>query len=177
MNIKIDNKIVNFIESDFPMLISGAEKTGTSFFSISVLADLFNRGMKTLLFSAYPMAKEEFRKQINNDGEGSIIESGDEKNLLKLLKEDPDLLNRVVLIKNIDKYSPELFSAIKDLKLVIFSGDIDKCKFADDLMKKYFVAKIFFSQSEKYPKEGLENLPKYSGKIIGDKYNGIINVD
>ncbi len=174
MGILIDNKIANFTESDFPMLISGAEKSGASFFSICLLADLFKKNIKTLLFSAYTMAKEEFKKQTNSNGNDSIIESGDEKTFLKLLKDVSDLSERVLLIKNIDNYSPALFKAVKALKLVIFSGDIDKCKFADNLLKNDFTTKIFFSQSKKDPQEGLINLPKYSGKIVSSKYKGII---
>jgi KaiC/GvpD/RAD55 family RecA-like ATPase len=178
MNILVNNQKANFSNGDFPILISGVEKTGTSFFSICLLADLLNSGSKVLLFSAYPAAKEAFREQIKNNKENAlIIESGEEQSFLDVLQETADLSERIILIKNIENYSEKIFEAVKDLKLVIFSGDLDRCSFADRLIEKDFTSKIFFSQSEKYPHEELDNLPKYVGKIISDSRKGFITLD
>jgi hypothetical protein len=177
MSILIDNKRVNFSKTDFPMLIHGAEKTGTSFFSICLLAELLKKGMKVALFSAYPMAKEEFRKQIvGYESKAIIIDSGDEGTLIEALQDITDLNERVVLIKNIEHYSLNLFKAVKDLRLIIFSGDLDKCDFVDSLMTLSFSSQILFSSSKKYPQHDLTSLPKYRGKIIGDNYNGLISL-
>jgi hypothetical protein len=177
MNILINKKEVIFGKDDFPMLISGADKTGTSFFSICLLANLLKSALKVLLFSAYPAAKEEFRKHIDKEDGAVIIESGGEDAFLEKIKSLNDLTDRVILIKNIENYSQKIFEAVKDLKLVIFSGDLNKCHFADELIKKDFTTKIFFSESSKYPNEGLASLPKYCGRIFSDKYEGIINLD
>ncbi|MCU0680042.1 MAG: hypothetical protein MUF50_01925 [Planctomycetes bacterium] len=178
MNILIDNKKVNFTESNFPILIHGVEKSGASFFSVCLLANLLKNGFKTLLFSAYPMAKEEFRKQIiGYENKAIIINSGEEQVLIDSLRNVTDLNERVVLIKNIDNYSLNLFNAVKDLKLVIFSGDLNKCEFADDIMKRDFATKILFSQSEKHPQYDLASLPKYHGRIISSIYNGMISLN
>lgn len=178
MNILINNQEVNFTKDDFPMLISGADKTGTSFFSICLLANLLKSGMKVLLFSAYPAAKEEFRKHINDkEGNAIIIESSEESVFIETIEDIIDLSERVVLVKNIETYHLQLFKAIKDAKLVIFSGDLDKCRYADDLIKKDFATKIFFSPAIKYPQEELTNLPKYHGRIFSNKYQGLINLD
>ena len=178
MNILVNNQKANFSNDDFPMLISGAEKTGTSFFSLCLLADLLNSGRKVLFFSAYPAAKEAFREQIVNNQENAlIIETGEEQVFIDTIKEVTDLSERIILIKNIDNYSEKIFNAVKDLKLVIFSGDLDNCSFADKLIEKDFVSKIFFSQSERYPQKELDNLPKYVGKIIGINHAGTISLD
>ena len=178
MNILLDNKKINFSIGDLPILISGRENTGSTLFSICLLANLVNSGQKVILFSAHPAAKEEFRNQVGaNLNRALIIDSENEDDFIKILKHIPDLSERIVLIKNIDSYSLKLFNATKDLKLVIFSGNLDACKFADDLLKKNFREKIFFSFSEKVPLEDLKSLPKYSGKIIGDKFNGIVRLD
>lgn len=178
MNILLDNKKVKFNKLDMPLLIHGAEKTGASFFSICFLANLLKDGTKTILFSAYPMAKEEFRKQISGyEKDAIIIDSGDEKVLIEMLKNIQDLKERVFLVKNIDNYSTNLFDAVKDLGLVIFSGDLDKCQFADSIIDKKLTTKIFFSSSEKYPQYELGNLPKYHGKVVGDINNGVVSLD
>jgi len=177
MNILIDDQELNFAKDDFPMLISGTDNTGTSFFSICLLANLLNSGLKVLFFSAYSAAKEAFKKHIVNEEKAIIIESGEESAFIYKIKNTTDLSDRIILIKNIETYSPKIFEAVKDLKLVIFSGDLDKCHFTDDLIKKDFATKIFFSQSDKYPQIGLDNLPRYRGKIFSNKYQGIINLD
>ena len=178
MNVLLNNQKINFDSNDFPMLISGAEKTGSSFFSICLLAELLKNGYKVLFLSAYPMAKEEFKKQIGDKIENAvIIESGEEKDIIKGIKDTTDLEKRLILIKNIDVYSYKIFDALRDLKLVIFSGDLDKCQFTDSLINKAFPSKIFFSQSEKYPHSIMPNLAKFCGEIVSKKYNGIINLD
>lgn len=178
MNILLDDKKINFELSDLPILISGTEKTGSSFFTICLLANFLKSGNKVILFSAYPAAKVEFKNQVGTDlSNAIIIDTGNDDDFIKIIKNTPDLSERIVLIKNIDLYSQKLFNAVKDLKLVIFSGDLDKCEFADDLLKKNFSSKIFFSFSEKNPIEELKSLPKYFGKIVGEKYNGTIKLD
>ncbi len=178
MSILLNNQKLNFGLDSFPMLISGACKTGSSFFSIYLLVKLLESGYKVLFFSAYPAAKEEFRKQLGGNTEDAIIiESGEEDAFLETIKSIPDLAERIILIKNIDNYSQKIFEAVKDLKLVIFSGDLDECQFFDKLIEKDFVSKIFFSQSEKYQQPGLSDLQKYTGKIFSKQYNGEINLD
>jgi len=174
----LDDQRIDFSLNDLPILISGAEKTGTSFFTVCLLVNLLKSGHKVILFSAHPAAKEEFRNQAGTDLTGAlIIDSEKEDDFIEIIKTIPDLSERVVLIKNIDSYSQKLFEAVKDLELVIFSGDLDKCNFAADLLKKKFSSKIFFSYSEKEPIEELKSLPKYSGKIVSEKYNGVIKLD
>ena len=175
MKILINDKKVDFSLADLPILISGAEKTGSSFFTVCLLANLLKSGHKVVLFSAHPAAKEEFKNQVGvNLKDALIIDSESEDDFIKILKTLPDLSEKVILIKNIDSYSQKLFEAVKNLKLVIFSGNLDKCQFADSLLKINFNSKIFFSYSEKFPTEELKSLPKYSGIIINEKHKGVI---
>lgn len=179
MKLLINDKEVIFNKEDFPMLINGADKSGASFFIISVLANLSENGEKVLLFSAFDPAKEEFRKQLVNSISENvlIIESGDEDNIIKELDNIEDLSDRIILFKNIEEYSQNLFEKLKDQELVIFSGDIDKCIFGGKLAEVNFKTKIFFSYPEKINVENKIDLPKYSGMIISDKYNGIIQLE
>jgi len=178
MNILVNNKIVNFSQEDFPMLISGVEKSGTSFFSICLMAELFNRGEKEIFFTAYPPAKEEFRKQLGDsiNDNAKIIGQGEEKIFLEKINAIEDFDERIVLVKNIENYSQKLFDKLKDKKLVIFSGDMDKCQFGNDLAKKDFKTKIFFSYPEKLMVENKIRLPKYFGMVISEKHNGLISL-
>jgi hypothetical protein len=177
MNILINNKEVNFDRDDFPMLIHGYQKTGTSHFTVCLMANLHANKNKVLFFSAYPEAKEEFRNEINHqENDAIVIYSGEEEVFIETIKNTPDLVERVVLVKNIKNYSRKLFDSVKDLRLVVFSGNLDECQFTDELLKKEFTTKIFFSQSFKYPQDGLEDLPKYYAKITSSKYSGLITL-
>jgi len=178
MKILVNDQEVVFNKEDFPMLINGADKSGASFFSISLLVNLFENGEKVLLFSAFDPAKEEFKKQlsVSINENALIIESGDEKNFIKELDKVIDLSERIVLCKNIENYSSNLFNKLKDQELVIFSGDIDKCEFGEKLANKDFTTKIFFSYPEKLEVENKIELLKYKGLIINQKYNGVISL-
>jgi len=178
MKILINDKEVVFNKEDFPMLINGRDKSGASFFSISLLANLFENGEKILLFSAYDPAKEEFRKQLGDsiNENALIIESGDKENFIKELDNINDLSEKIILCKNIENYSSDLFNKLKDQELVIFSGDIDKCEFGEQLVNNDFKTKIFFSYPGKMEVEDKIELPKYKGMIISSKYEGIISL-
>ena len=178
MNILINNKKVNFKTNDFPILIHGYPKTGSSLFSVALLADLLKNDNKVIFFSAYPEAKEVFRNEINSiDVNALIIDSGDEQVFIETIKNINDLNERIVLIKNIENYSLKLFEVVRDLKYVIFSGNIDECNFIDELIKKEFITKIFFSQSKKYYQDEIEDLPRYFGKITSKEHNGLISLE
>ena len=178
MNIVVNNEIINFHKGDFPMLISGAPSAGSSFFSIELMIDLYKRGEKIILFSAYEQAKELFKKEVGVElsDNALIIESGDDNLFLEQLDKIQDLSERIILYKNIDNYDRKLFDKLKDRELVIFSGDIDRCEFREELMKKEFKTKIFFSYSSKFEIENKIGLPKYNGLIMSEKYNGLISI-
>lgn len=179
MNILINNGKVSFNKDDFPMLISGTPSAGSSFFSIELMINLFKQGEKIILFSAYEQAKQLFREEFkdNINDNALIIESGDDNLFLEQLNKIQDLSERIILYKNIDNYDSKLFDKLKDRKLIIFSGDFDKCEFKEQLINKEFKNKIFFSYPESIQIENKIELPRYSGYIIGDKYNGIIRVE
>lgn len=178
MNILVNNEMIKFIHDDFPMLVSGAPSAGSSFFSVGLMVSLLNQGEKILLFSAYEQAKELFREHLNespNDN-AMIIESGDGNLFIKQLGEIKDLSERIILFKNIDNYDAKLFDKLKNQELIIYSGDLDKCSFRDDLVKIDFKTKIFFSYPDCLNINDKIDLPKYNGLIINKKYNGVIKL-
>ncbi len=178
MNILINDQIVNFTKDDFPILINGANKTGASLFSISLVSNLFKNGNKIVFFTAYPEAKIDFRKQLGDliNENSVIIDSGEESVFIEKLDEIKDLDETIVLLKNIENYSIKLFNKLKDKKLVIFSGDIDKCEFRDQLSNKDFKTKIFFSYPESIKIKNKIDLPKYNGHIESYIHNGLIKL-
>jgi len=180
MKISINDKEIVFNKDDFPMFINGKAfvQSGASFFSVSLMSKLLEWGEKIVFFTGFDPAKELFRSQIGDkvDDNIIIIPTGDEGDFIKKLDEIKDLNERIILFKNIEEYSTKLFDKLKDQKLIIFSGDIDKCEFGEQLANKDFQTKIFFSYPEKMNVENKIDLPKYKGLIISQKYNGIISL-
>jgi len=182
MKFLINDEEVNFNKEDFPIFINGEAFTqsGASFFSVSLMTKISEEGEKIVFFTALPPAKELFRSQLGervNDENIMIIESGDEDNFIKELDGIKNLEERTVLFKNIEDYSESLFNRLKDHKLTIFSGDIDKCIFGDNLAKMDFKTKILFTYPEKLEIEDKINLSKYYGCVIGKRLNGIIRIE
>lgn len=178
MKILINDKEAIFNKDDFPILISGACKTGSSIFSISLVTSLVENGNKVLFLTAYPEAKEDFRRLLGEsiDEKAIIVDSGEEDFFIEKLNHIDDLENTVVLLKNMDVYSTKIYDVLKDHKLVIFSGDMDKCEFREQLANKKFKTKIFFSYPEKIEIDNKIELPKYKGLIRSQKYNGVISL-
>jgi hypothetical protein len=180
MKILVNDKEVVFNKEDFPMLVNGKAfvQSGASFFSVSLMTKLFENGEKIVFFTGFDPAKDLFKEQLDGKMNDNIIiiPTGDEDDFIKELDSIEDLNERIILFKNIEEYSINLFNKLKDKEFVIFSGDIDKCEFGDELMNKEFKTKIFFSYPEKYEIENKIDLKKYNGHIISNKYNGIISL-
>lgn len=178
MKILLNDKEVVFNKDDFPILISGACKTGSSLFSVSLVTSLIENGNKVLFLTAYPEAKVDFRRLLGEsiNENAIIIDSGEEAVFLEKLEQIDDLENTIVLLKNMDVYSTKIYDVLKNHKLVIFSGDIDKCEFGEQLANKDFTTKIFFSYPEKIEIANKIELPKYKGLVISQKYNGVISL-
>ena len=180
MKISINEQEVVFNKEDFPMFINGKAfvQSGASFFSVSLMTKLFEQGEKIVFFTGFDPAKELFRDQLNGRMNENIIiiPTGDEDDFIKELDKIKDLDERIILFKNIEEYSIKLFNKLKDHKYVIFSGDIDKCAFRNELLGINFKTKIFFSYPEKTEVANKVDLHKYKGLIISSKYNGIISL-
>jgi len=55
---------IKYKEGDLPMLIHGEDHCGASMYTISLIANLFQEDSKIIVLCGYPMAEEQFKKQI-----------------------------------------------------------------------------------------------------------------
>lgn len=195
-NIVLNGISYSFGEKNLPCLITYREGGGGSQMSITLVADLFLRGYKLLMLTAYPMAKENFLEQIkgreadllciekeedlrNADKyQAIIIKSGNEELFTKSLNILPDINERVVLIKNVEVFSNELMAKVLSLPRIIFSGDIDKCVAKNELAEKDYKTMIIFSKPEinlpVMPPEELEKYSAYMWNAEGE--TGVVKV-
>jgi hypothetical protein len=107
---------------------------------------MFLRGAKILFFTAYVMAKDDFLAQTAGREadiffaesaeqlpgaekyQAVILRSGDSDLFKEALKSLPDLSERVILVKNFERFDREVINASLGFKKIILSGNIDKCE-------------------------------------------------
>jgi len=190
--ILINDGIYQVKENDLPCLITYAEKTGGSHFSISMVVDLFLQGQKILFLTAYPMAKDNFfeqikghekninfiteEKQLETTSQAIILESGNEALFLQALKKLSDLDERIILVKNIEVFSQAVFDACLENKKIILSGNIDKCVAKKQIASTKFNTIVAFSQAEIKLGINLPLLEKYTGYWQGQEISGQVKL-
>lgn len=194
-NILLNGEFYKFSENDLPCLVTYAEKTGGSHFSITMVVDLFKSGSKILFLTAYPMAKENFLEQVGEDNSKIIfvssveelekakdyqvimLESGNENLFLEVAKVLTDLQDRVVLIKNMEIFSEKVFDVCLNLKKVILSGHLDECIDKERINKKEYKTIIAFSKPEISLPIEVPELEKYHGYMLGQDKKGIVKIN
>ena len=164
-----------FDESYLPILIHGVQGAGASLLTVSLIAQLYSNGSKILFFSGYEMAKDEFISQVENIDSSRItfVKTDREADLIKEIANIKNLDERVILIKNVELLSHEVFTIIEKLSKLVISGNIEKCLFKADLLRFPFKTSILFSPLFD---KNLLNLHKYGGYMWGRK-EGYIRVN
>lgn len=192
MQILLDEKVLTLQRQDFPLLISGRDGSGASHFSVCLMADLFKRGHKIVFFTALPPAKDELRGLLTHEEladvgffnpqeeiipkKGIVLNSGEEIDFIDAIRRIPDIQDRIILVKNMERYTHALLDSLSGLSLLVLSGDLDKTSYGDMLHDKNFLTKIYFSQSEKFPLEDFGDLAKYRGILHGERIKGFVSL-
>jgi hypothetical protein len=173
--ILLNEKEFNFTENNFPILIHGEDKSGASFYTISIAVNLFLKNLPIVFLCGYPMAEEEFRKQVNQDyGKDRIIFYTKERiSEFKEFVADQNNQERIIFIKNIELFDEDIFNLISSKNKIILSGDINKCSFKDKILNKKFNTKIFFSP---FNDVKLPALQKYEGFLVSSNSEGVTKV-
>ena len=192
--IILNNDLYQVKEKDLPFLIIYGEKSGGSHFTITLVVDLFLSGSKILFFTAFPMAKDNFLEQIGSDhskvafidsvediknykdNQVLILESGNENLFIEAISILQDLNERVVLVKNIEAFSQDIFNNCLDLKNVVLSGNIDICIAKEQILKKSFKSIVVFTKPEISLPIEVPILEKWTGYLSGQDNMGVIKV-
>jgi len=190
----LNEKEYHFSEQDLPCLIVYKEKSGGSHFSVTMAADLFLDGSKLLFFTAYPMAKDNFLKQMkgsglqtvyiesideletNQDAQAIILKSGDGDLFKEVVRKLKDIEERVILVKNMEVFDEAVINACIGLNTIILSGDLDKCAAEDKIAEKEYNSIIAFSKFKSLPLE-IPKLDKYVGYMSSKRNTGQIRIN
>ncbi len=176
--------------SDLPCLIHGVDKSGASYFTVNLLADMYRHSVKVLFFSAYHMARDTFleltnmtapliikNSQLPHDADKKqiiFIESGDHESFVYTVQSLPDINERVILIKNIEVFEEKVYEQVEDKPFIIISGDIEKCSYKQRIFAKKYQTNILFSPLDMGIK--LPKLEQYHGYLSGKDKHGIVRL-
>jgi hypothetical protein len=192
--IMLNNQPYKVAKHDLPYLIIYGEKSGGSHFTITLMADLFSSGSKVLFFTAFPMAKDNFLEQVglNNskiafvnsvedlkntrDSEVIILDSGNEALFVEAIKKLEDIKERIVLVKNIEAFSLDVFNGCLGLEKVVLSGNIDLCVAKDQILKKSFKTIVVFTKPETPLLIKVPTLEKWTGYLSSENNTGMIKI-
>lgn len=190
--ITLDNKPFKFTESFLPCLITWADKSWASFFSICLISNLIQQWSETIFFTAFPMAKEELLNQIWNEklyeinkksdirtipnDKSIIIQSWNERLFQQTIENIKNLNEYIIFIKNIEEYDESILEWIPENQKIILSWNLDNCKFKDKILNRKRESKIIFT----VPKDSniqIPKLEKYESYILKQKINGILRLE
>lgn len=171
--ILLDGKEFHFARSYLPILIHGEEHVGSSLFTISVLADLYSQGSKIVALTGYPMARDEFNNQTGSGENAQFFTKENEELFITNIHKNSDMNDHIVVVKNIELFSEEIFDTVKDFTNLIISGDINKCSFKEKILQKSFNTKIYFSQLY----DSLPELEKYEGYVTTPSISGVVSLE
>ena len=189
----LNGEPAGFEDADFPMLIQSREGLGASAFVINLMAELFRAGRKILFFTAKPMAKDDLRKLLGEEGlkdtefvtgvdavtgkRAVVVASGKAEDFLAVSRSLTDLPERVVLVKNVEEYGPEILEAvIEGMRLYILAGDLDRTPLGKEIWDRGFATRICFSPPVSVGAD-VENFPmldKFHGLSSGQRLNGTV---
>lgn len=190
--ITLDNKNFEFNESFLPCIVTGACKSGASYFSVSLIANLIKNGSKIIFFTAFPMAKEELFNQIGDSqtfevtGKSDInkipqdktivVKSGDKELWEEVIRNIKNLEEYIIFVKNIEEYDNSILDILGKKEKVLLSGSLDDCSFKDELSKKIWKSKIIFTLPNVDLQVQIPNLEKYESFLIGKNLKGILRI-
>jgi len=192
--IILNNTVRDFDESILPCLINYEEKSGGSHYSVTLVANLFNQGFKILFFTAYPMAKENFIEQVglnedkiafvlnqqdlldNQDKQCLILESGNQALLDFTLNNLPDIKERIILIKNIEKFEDNIISKVLSFDKIILSGHLDECSLKESIIQKEYKNIVLFNNPKVKLSVTAPDLEKYNAYFWTKDLEGITKV-
>jgi len=176
---------VKFSKTDLPILIHGKEHSGASLLSITVAALLHKDLNKLLIFTAYPMAREEFLKQIDNSEnifylekeedlvlalkyQTIFIQSGNIDLFIKTVKNIEAVRDRIIFIKNIETINIPIYNLISTHPFMV-SGDFESNLLHKDFINLKYNNKIIFNKLQGEEQVSLEKYQAFVDGKIGKR--------
>lgn len=175
-----------------PCLVTGASRSGASYFSVSLIAKLIKQWLKVIFFSAYPMARDELLQQIWPgfcyevvDAEDIVSMPRDRSILIQsgnfplweyVMDQIHHLNDYIVFVKNFEKYDITLLASLTQQVFFILSGNIDDCTFKTTLASMSWWSLIVFTPPLINLSITIDILGPYQGYLHSETQKGIIQL-
>ncbi|OGN28097.1 MAG: hypothetical protein A3A33_04125 [Candidatus Yanofskybacteria bacterium RIFCSPLOWO2_01_FULL_49_25] len=145
---------IAFDLSFLPMMISGGEGSGASFFSVSVVSSLALQGLPVLFYSLKPDARTLFERQIGtrkDDSDIIMVESGNAELAQKAFAELVPRGEHILFIKNAEvTITKELLLVVEKSDKLILSGDLNASPLQKYIDEKEFATTIIMENRKGY---------------------------
>lgn len=165
-----DKEVAEVVPESLPMLIHGVHGSGASLYTVCLAAKWFLQDYPILFLCGYSMAEESFAQEIGSEHLNAKFYTQEKVNEFIHAVKDIKDPKTIVVIKNIELFGSEVFKTVNGIKNIIFSGDVNKTAFADELLAKDFTTEVYFS-----PLRGKDvpRLEKFHGFVTAGDYKGI----
>lgn len=180
---------IRFTNTDLPILIHGKEHSGASLLSITIAAEFHEAGNKLCIYTAYPMAKDEFLQQIKNpetvfflenekDIEQAlsfqtiIIKSGDAGLFASIISKGSFVDDRIIFIKNIETINVAISELVAHHPFIV-SGDLEANPTQKEFSNFTYNTKILF---DSLSEEAIPPLEKYQAFLRSNFTSRIITI-
>jgi len=115
------------------------------------------------------MAHEEFLKQAGNDDGIIFCVKEEVEKFKRILIESSDVEQNIIIIKNIELFSNDIFDLVSTRQKLIISGDVNKAIFKEKILAKKYLTNILFSSLGNMDVPDLE---KYEGFVMSETLQG-----
>lgn len=173
---------IDLKSADWPLVIHGKPKAGSSFFTITLVADLLRRGRRVVFFCAHGQAIRALQQELALPApmtRAKKITSSvavqlenmqlvtffrrPKMDMVQSLRSLRDWSDRIVVIKNAEEIlTPALWEILRPHQNLILSGDMSTLKTAVD--PQHFATTILFSDSLSTWTIQRNALPTYIGE-------------
>ncbi len=167
--VLLNGDIIEPTTDILPTLIHGNEGSGASLYTIILAANYYSAEHNILFLCGYPMAEEEFLKEVGGKYANAKFFTKDKYyQFIKVLNDGIDA-KTVVFVKNIELFDGSLLEKLKSIQNLVISGDLDKSPLKKSLLAKKFTTEIYFSNLEG---KALPRMEKYIGYVLSAKRTG-----
>lgn len=193
--VLLNKEFFKFKVENLPCLINYREKMGGSHLSLVLIAELFAQGHKIVFLCGYPAAEEKFMELIDKDYSNIkfvtnledfphavehqmvMIKNGNESLLYDASNLLPDFKERIIFIKNIEKFGEDTFDLVLPLEKLILSGNVDECIAKWKIPQKNWNTLIAFNQPQVIiPNLEVPTLDTWTAYYQNNLESGVISV-
>ncbi len=160
-----------------PLLVHGEEGSGASLYTICLAAKWFLQKHKILFLCGYPMAQEQFAKQLEertiDRRHASFYTQEQAREFATAIAAEPPSSQTIIVVKNVELFSEDLIKLVLERKNLIISGDVNAAPSRNSLLVKPFSTTVLFSSLGETP---MPPLQRYQGLVTSGTYRGVTSI-